>query len=274
MREIFSRKIFPSAGYRNVAVEQTYGHESLNSKNGNDQIPEPIKLDEYKEQINGKLNLFNRLTIEYSDPSVSHACGRSSNFKKYHLIAALPTTETALQHSCQMFQGDIITYNSDTVKIRLSRKFYYLAIRRNMFFELKYSPTIIDDNERRATITRAQQYHMIGKSRGIILTSEAKDSFHVRNPYDVACLGYIFGLSEEQGRCATSTLGRKCLLAAESRRLGKTPILLKFEDIHSSSSDNDDEMDFDVQSSSEENHKRKEKFRDNNKNSKKIKIMS
>jgi len=264
------------AGYRNVAVEQTYSHESLNSKNGNDLIPEPVKLDEFKEQLKNKINLFNRLTVEYSDPSVSHLCNRSQNFKKYHLIAALPTTETALQHSCQLFLGDIITYNADTVKIRLSRKFYYLAIRRNMFFELKYSPAIIDSSERRATISRAQQYHMIGKSRGIILTSEAKDPFHIRNPYDVACLGYIFGLSEEQGRSAVSTLGRKVLLAAESRRLGKTPVLLKYDDVNSSSSGEDeensdeDEMDVDEQSS-QDNNKRKEKSC-NNKDNKRIKI--
>ncbi|XP_070506518.1 ribonuclease P protein subunit p30 [Chironomus tepperi] len=275
MLEIFKELI--DAGYRNVAVEQTYSHESLNSKNGNDLIPEPVKLDEFKEQLKNKLNLFNRLTIEYSDPSVSHACGRSLNFKKYHLIAALPTTETALQHSCQMFLGDIITYNEETVKIRLSRKFYYLAIRRNMFFELKYSPAIIDSSERRATISRAQQYHMIGKSRGIILTSEAKDPFHIRNPYDVGCLGYIFGLSEEQGRSAVSTLGRKVLLAAESRRLGKTPVLVKYEDVNSSSdeeeggSDEEDEIGAEEQSSEDNLGKRKDNSC-TDKNNKRIKI--
>ena len=72
-----------------------------------------------------------------------------------------------------------------------------MAIRRNIFFELKYTPTILDANERRATIAKAQQYHMIGKSKGIIISSGATDRFHIRSAYDVACLGFIFGLTAE-----------------------------------------------------------------------------
>ncbi|KAG5684852.1 hypothetical protein PVAND_014062 [Polypedilum vanderplanki] len=251
MLSIFKELI--EIGYKNVAIEQIYSHESLVSKNGSDLIPTPVNLNEYEEVTERKLHLFNRLTVIYSDPSVSHACSRSPNFKKYHIIAALPTTDTAFQHSCQSFIGDIITYNSDTIKMRFTRKFYYLAIRRNMFFEIKYSPVIVDDNERRATITRAQLYHMIGKSRGIIFTSEAKDSYQVRSPYDVGCLGFIFGLSEEQGRAAVSTVSRKVLLAAECRRLGKTPVLMKYEEIDTSTSEeeedeSEEEMDIDESS--------------------------
>lgn len=228
-----------------------------------------MKLDVLREKTKGKLNLYNRLTLIYSDVSISHLIGRSPNFKKYHVIAALPTTDAALQHACQTFQGDIITYNSDTVKVRLHRKFYYLAIRRNMFFEIKYSPCIIDSSERRATITRAQLYHMVGKSKGIIISSEAKDSFQIRSPYDIASLGLIFGLSEEQAKCAISTMGRKVLICAESRRLGRTPVLMKYEDVDTSTSeeDNSDAM------SSQDSKKRKNVTTEKDRASKKIKTF-
>jgi ribonuclease P/MRP protein subunit RPP1 len=230
-------------GYKNVAIEETFEHKTTSTFHTSDIIPAPVNLDEFREKINRKLNLFNRLTIIFSDASINNVCSRSQNIKKYHIIAALPTTEAALQHSCQSFSGDIITYNSDALRMRLTRKFYYLAIRRNLFFELKYSPMIVNDSERRATITRAQQYHMIGKSRGILVTSEATDSFQVRSPHDVGCLGFILGLSEEQGRCAVSTVGRQVLLAAESRRFGTTPVLMKYEDVNTSSSEEEEGSD-------------------------------
>lgn len=191
------------------------------------------------------------------------------NIKKFHILAALPTTEAALQHACQTFQGDIISYNTDTIKTRINRKFYYLAVRRNMFFELKYSPAIVDSNERRATITRAQQYHMIGKSKSIIISSEATDRFHVRSPYDISSLGVIFGLSEEQAKCAISTTGRKVLVAAESRRLGRTPVLMKYEDVDTSTSEEEDDSAMEVDSS--EDSKKRKKPATSNSNSKKLK---
>lgn len=264
-------------GFKNVAIEQTHEHESVSSKNGADQIPLPVKLDELREKTKGKLNLYNRLTLIYSDVSISHVTGRSLNFKKYHVVAALPTTEAALQHACQTFQGDIIAYNSDTIRTRLHRKFYYLAIRRNMFFEIKYSPCIVDSNERRATITRAQQYHMVGKSKGIIISSEAKDSFQIRSPYDISSLGLIFGLSEEQAKCAISTMGRKVLISAESRRLGRTPVLMKYEDIDTSTSEEESEIDVDTSSShetkspSQDSKKRKQPQAANKKLNKRLK---
>lgn len=263
--------VYILVGFKNVAIEQFYKHEGLSNTvaKGKDLIPAPVKLDDLIEKIDNKLNLYNRLTIIYSDPSVSHAMGRSQNYKKYHLIAALPTSESALQHSCQTFQGDIITYNAATIKIRLSRKFYYLAVRRNMFFEIKYTPAIVDASERRAIISRAQQYHMIGKSKGIIISSEAKNKFHVRSPFDISSLGLIFGLSEEQAKCSISTMGRKVILAAQCRRLGRTPVLMKYEDVDTSTSEEDD--DFSEMEVDKEVTKKRKKPATNSNDAKKVK---
>lgn len=118
-----------------------------------------------------------------------------------------------IQHSCQTFQGDLITYTEDS-KTKLSRKFYYVAVKRNVFFELKYSPAIVNSNERKNTIRRGQQYHLVGKSKNIILSSGATDKFQVRSPNDVSNLGLIFGMSEEQARNSIFGLARKLLLSA------------------------------------------------------------
>lgn len=239
--------MFHAVGYRNIAIEQVHKHETLSLKG--DPIPVPVNLKELQELTKGKLNLYNRLTISYTDPSISHALGKSQNIKKYHIVAALPLSEAALLHACQTFQGDIISYSQETIRIRLSRKFYYLAIRRNMFFELKYSPAIVDSNERKATITRAQQYHMVGKSKGIVISSGATDRFHIRSPNDISSLALIFGLSEEQANCAISTTSHRVLIAAESRRLGRTPALMRFEDVNSSTSEESSEDEMEINSS-------------------------
>lgn len=225
-------------GYRNIAIEQIFQHENVNSK-----IPLPVDLSKLKEKTQGRLNLYNRLTIVYNDPSVCHTMSRSHELKKFNLIAALPTTDTALQHACQNFLGEIITYNSKTIKFRLSRKFYYLALRRSMFFELKYSPTIIDSTVRRFTISRSLQYHLAGRGRGVIISSEAKDRFQMRSPCDVANLGLIFNLSEDQARSSVNLMCRKVLIAAESRRLGKTPLLVAYADVDTSTSEEEDDAD-------------------------------
>lgn len=219
-------------GYRNVAIEQVFEHENVNSS-----IPSPVDLSKLRQKTEGKLNLFNRLTIVYSDPSVCHTMSKSQELKNFNIIAALPTNDTALQHACQNFIGEIITYNSKTIKFRLNRKFYYLALRRNMFFELKYSPAILDSNTRRFTISRSLQYHLSGRGRGVIISSEAKDRFHVRSPYDVSNLGLIFNLSEDQARSSVNLMCRKVLITAESRRLGKTPVLASYADVDTSTSE-------------------------------------
>lgn len=243
-------------GYQNAAIEQTIYHDKLITGKNKDPIPEPINLDELIAKTNKKLRLFNRLTIAYSDPSITFITAKSLNYKKYHLVAALPLTDAALQHSCQSFQGDIVTYNSQTIKFRLSRKIYYVAIKRNMFFEIKYAPVILNSLERRATITRSQQYHMVGKSKSIILSSEAKNRFQLRGVYDVANLGLIFGLSEEQAKSSISSLCKKLLLSADCRILGRTPVLLRFEDVNTSESSeesDDDGMDTDGSSKKRQN---------------------
>lgn len=142
-----------------------------------------------------------------------------------------------------------------------------------MFFELKYVPCIVDSSSRRATISRAQQYHMVGKSKGIIISSEAKDRFHIRNPISVACLGLMFGISEEQAKCAISTMSRKVLVAAESRRLGKSPVLMKYDDVDTSTSEEDSEISDMEVDSPQEKRKRTDEISPNGTASKKIKQL-
>lgn len=112
---------------------------------------------------------------------------QSQNLKKFNIIAGMPTTETSLQHCCSTFNGDIISFSPDHTQM-LNRKYYGLAIRRGMYFELKYSPAIVNSTNRKKIISRGHYYHAIGKSKNILLNSGAQNRFELRSPYDVANL--------------------------------------------------------------------------------------
>lgn len=211
-------------GYKNVAIEQTYDHDSCEKKG--DTIPEAVDLKPLNEGLNGRLNLLNRLTIIYTESTITLITNRSAKLRGYHLVAVIPRTEDAFQHACQSMHCDIVSYNSSTVRCKMSRKFYFVAVNRNIMFEIKYAPAIVSSTDRKDTINRAHKYHSYGKSKNIIISSEARNRFQVRGPYDIANLGLIFGLSEEQSKNAILALPRKVLINAETRRHGKAGIIV------------------------------------------------
>uniref|UniRef100_A0A1B0CA20 Uncharacterized protein n=1 Tax=Lutzomyia longipalpis TaxID=7200 RepID=A0A1B0CA20_LUTLO len=219
-------------GYKSVAIEQQFDHTGSEknkfSKRTGDIFDAPVKLD-FLDHLRGKIDIYSRLTIIYSDSAISHHMGTSSNIKKYDLIAGLPTTEASLQHCCQTFNGDIISFRVDEKYIKFSRKFYKLAVQRNMFFEIQYSPAILDRSDRRCIIRKAHGFYSLGKSRNIIISSGATNAFHIRGPYDVANLGLIFGLSEEQSKNAMRSNCRSTILRAAGRRNGCTVVVVNKE---------------------------------------------
>lgn len=94
-----------------------------------------------------------------------------------------------LQHCCTLFSGDIITFDPHAgSRLLVNRKAYQIAVRRGIFFEIKYAPAIADSNNRKDMIKVAQNYLTKGKSKNVILSSGAAHEFQVRGPYDVANL--------------------------------------------------------------------------------------
>ncbi|XP_060649587.1 ribonuclease P protein subunit p30 [Drosophila nasuta] len=241
-------------GYKTIAIDQTFDHSKKEAaKRGTEIFPEPQSIQHLRKEFDSKLKILQRITIVYVDVNVAHAMSVSMNLRKFNLIAGQPKTDAALTHCCTSFNGDIITFDSLAgSRLLVNRKAYQIAIRRGIFFELKYSPAITDSNYRKDMIKVAQNYCTKGKSKNIIFSSGAANEFQVRSPCDVANLAFIFGLSEDQGKNAVNRFCRQLFLRAESRRLGKTIMFVKgngpivFSD--SSSDDNesaaeDDEMD-------------------------------
>lgn len=132
-----------------------------------------------------------------------------------------------MQYTCQNLNCDLITYNSDTIKLKVYRTHYLQAVSRNIYFEIKYSPCILDSNERVATIFKGETFREIAKAKNIIISSGAKDSFHIRGPYAVSNLGWIFGLSTEQSKESIRGKCHKLLYRAETRRHGSAMVFVR-----------------------------------------------
>lgn len=177
-----------SVGYRTIAIEQIFDHTKVTRKT-NEVFPEPIELSNLREKFHQKLLILNRLTIVYAQQVVSHDMNTSLNLKKFHLVAALPTNEGALQHACSTFAGDIIGMVLEDAKYCLiGHKYYQMAARRGIYFEIQYAPAIRDSNQRKDTIIIAQNLVSHRKAKCIAITSGALNAFQVRGPYDIANL--------------------------------------------------------------------------------------
>lgn len=155
----------------------------------NEVFPEPIDFSELRKKFDKKLQILNRLTIVYAHQLVSHDMNTSLNLKKFHLLAALPTNEGALQHACSTFGGDIIgMVLEDSKYCLIGHKYYQMAARRGIYFEIQYAPAIRDSNQRKDTIIVAQNLVSHRKAKNIVITSGALTAFQVRGPYDIANL--------------------------------------------------------------------------------------
>ncbi|KAM8717065.1 hypothetical protein ACLKA7_003864 [Drosophila subpalustris] len=232
-------------GYKTIAIDQSFDHSKREAgKRGTEMFPEPHSIEHLRKEFEDKLRILHRITILYVDVNVSHAMSVSMNLRRFNLIAGQPKTDAALTHCCTSFSGDIITFDSVAgSRLLVNRKAYQIAVRRGMFFEIKYAPAIADSSNRKDMIKVAQNYCTKGKSKNIIFSSGAIHEFQLRGPYDVANLAFIFGLSEDQGKNAIDRFCRQLFLRAESRRLGKTIMFVKSKGpiVFSDSSDDNNE---------------------------------
>ncbi|KAI9577127.1 ribonuclease P protein subunit p30 isoform X1 [Glossina fuscipes] len=216
-------------GYKTIAIELFFDHSKKeNSKRLADVFPKPHDLMWLETHFRNKLKILQRITICYADALVTHAMTNSINLRKFHIIAGQPKTEAALAHCCTAFNGDLLTFDAQHGNhIHVSRKGYQLAVKRGLFFEIKYSPCITNTTVRKDLIKIAHNYFIKGKSKNIIISSGANNVFELRGPQDVTNLGFIFSLSEDQAKCAINRFGRQLFLRAECRRLGKTIMFIK-----------------------------------------------
>lgn len=213
----------------NTHVEEPVDEPKKKKKKGEtrdkrDYVPSPVEIPKY---VSSKLNILQRVTLEFSDSSVAHKVNQSENLKKYDIIAVIPKTLQAFQYACGAMDVEIITFEPESkMPFKISRKLYSQAVERGIFFELMYSPAIRDSTSRKNIISTAHNYHAVGKSRNIIVTSGAENHMQVRDVHDVINLGFIFGLNSNESLEVVRNNARRVILKAEGRKSGKHYMLI------------------------------------------------
>lgn len=230
-------------GYNTIAinsvVEESSDEPKKKKRKGENKekkefIPPPIEIpNKFTDSL--KLNILQRVTIEFSDSSIAHKLNQSENLKKYDIIAVIPKTLQAFQYACGAMDIDIITFEPESrIPFKVSRKLYRQAIERGIFFEIMYSPAIRDTTSRKNIISTAHTYHAVGKSKNIIVTSSADSHMQARDVHDVINLGFILGLNSNESLEAVRNNPQRLIIKAEGRRCGKhymtvTPLNEKIE---------------------------------------------
>lgn len=231
--------IFEKLGLNTVAInthfEEASDEPKKKKKKGEvkeKKDPLPAPLDIPGDILNNsKLNILQRITIEFSDSSIAHKLNQSDNIKKYDIVAVIPKTQQAFQYACGTMDIDVITFDPQTrIPFKISRKLYRQAVERGIFFELMYSPAIRDSTARKNIISTAHTYHAVGKSRNIIVVSGAENPLQTRDVHDIINLGFIFGLNPTESLEAVRNNARKLILKSEGRRLGKHYMIATVDD--------------------------------------------
>lgn len=222
--------LFEKFGYTTIAIntliEETPDEPKKKKKKGEtkdkqDSFPLPLEI---KKDIleNSKLKILQRITIEFSDSSISHKMNQSNNLKRYDIIAVIPTSLGAFQFACSTMDADMITFIPEIrLPFKTSRKLYRQAVDRGLFFEIMYAPTIKDSTAKKNIISTAHTYHAIGKSKNIVLTSSVENHIHLRGVHDVINMGFIFGLNRNMSLESIRDNARKLIIKSQGRRTGR-----------------------------------------------------
>ena len=209
--------------------------EKADGENSMLDFPDPPKIELKEEDYpdlaakNRKPVILYRLTITFYSNDFIPFFTNSTTAKHYDLLSIVPESTLALQNLLKSpFKADILCFDPERVKdVQYSRKLYMDCVNRDMFFEIPYSPCIRDSTARRRIIAQSHTYHAVGKSKSIIISSEALATLELRGPHDVANLGFIFGLNEQQGKDAVHQNPVRVVQAAAGRKVGTYRALIQ-----------------------------------------------
>ncbi|CAC5414100.1 RPP1 [Mytilus coruscus] len=143
----------------------------------------------------------------------------------FDLVAVQPLTEKIFHVAVSSLKIDIITVDvTQKLPYPIKRPLINVALERGIYFEIQYSPAIRDSTSRKYMIANAQTLIRVCKGKNVIISSGCQKAMDLRGPHDVANLGLLFGMSQEQAKAAISTNCQSLLLHSESRKIIKSTV--------------------------------------------------
>lgn len=177
-------------------------------------IPNPLP---YKD-LPSKLEIRRRITVTLTD-SLQNA-RLNALAAQYDILALRPTDEKTLQLACGSLDCDIISLDlSQRFPFHFKIKTLTEAIKVGKKIEICYGQGLLGDSQgTRNLISNVTQIIRATRSRGLIISSEAKAAVACRGPWDAINLSAVWGLGQERGYEAMTKEARNALVGAQLKR--------------------------------------------------------
>ncbi|KAJ0266686.1 Protein GAMETOPHYTE DEFECTIVE 1 [Hirschfeldia incana] len=156
---------------------------------------------------------YTRVTVKLE--SKAQCLGLNSGnpvLKSYDIVAVRPVNQYAFDQACAKAEVvDVISIDFSNLQFRLMHPSVKSAIKRGVYFEIKYSHLLSDAEKRRQFISNAKLLVDWTKGKNLIISSGAPSEHkappfvtELRGPNDVVNLMSLLGLSSERAKAAIS----------------------------------------------------------------------
>eukprot|EP00792_Barthelona_sp_PAP020_P003607 TRINITY_DN1573_c0_g1_i1.p1 TRINITY_DN1573_c0_g1~~TRINITY_DN1573_c0_g1_i1.p1 ORF type:complete len:270 (+),score=27.48 TRINITY_DN1573_c0_g1_i1:144-953(+) len=214
-------------GYRCIALETLFFPTNLTGK---DAIPQPFDkvvsndICPFHEIINfvhKKPFILHRITIKTDNPQHILLTKRKELIDQYSLVALQPLNLITFEKAAECENVDIIVFNFCHQIDFLKSKVIQKAIRKGIFIEVNYAPAIDDMSVRSIFFANLRNLITITERgrNNIILSSNATNIFHLRNPNFVINIMQNLGLSHQKARETITNNCHAVLQNAYSKRV-------------------------------------------------------
>lgn len=204
-------------GYTHVALNFTVSH----SEKFPSQVSElnPMRIEERFGALmkTTGLKIYSRVTLVIDDPSRGQTLNKIS--KVYDIIAALPVSERGLTLATTGgLDIDLLTLDyGQRLPTFLKHKSICGCVKRGVKVEVVYGYSLRDVNQRRQFVQNVRSVVRASRSRGIVVSSGARDPMEVRNQLGVTALLRTLGMSSDQCSRANNELASLVLLNGRLR---------------------------------------------------------
>ncbi|KUF80731.1 Ribonuclease P protein subunit p30 [Phytophthora nicotianae] len=147
------------------------------------------------------------------------SAGELQRLKGYDIVAAEAATPKVFQFLCEQADIDLITFDvTNRLPFQIKRPLIAAAMKRDIYFEITYTPCLGDTAGRRYFFSNASNLVRLTGGKNLVFASGATRDILLRSPYDVINIGLLSGLKYGQALDAISTSCLAVLEHADKRR--------------------------------------------------------
>ncbi|SMN18446.1 similar to Saccharomyces cerevisiae YHR062C RPP1 Subunit of both RNase MRP and nuclear RNase P [Maudiozyma saulgeensis] len=186
-----------NVGYTHIALNFTVRHTDKFPSNPKEMNPMDIQNRFGELMKSTGLKIYSRLTLIIDDPSKGQSLNKISQY--YDLLAALPVSEKGLTLATTSLDIDLLTFDyGNRFPTFLKHKNICGCVKRGVKVEIVYGYSLRDLSQRRQFVQNIRSVIRSSRSRGLVVSSGARNSLEVRNIIGVTALLRTLGLPSDQ----------------------------------------------------------------------------